>query len=211
MIGMEINGERAEAPEGSRLLDVLLSNGVYVPHLCFLEDDAEPYAACRLCLVQVEGFDDPQYACQVMVVEGMSVNTKSVDAFELAKSVFSLILLDHDAHCMECAFGNTASACEIRRAARYFSMPLRSTWQLEDQEDVSRHMETHGLKIDHDSCILCGRCVRICAKTGNAFLGMANRGSATQVITDLRIKHDRSACIECRQCLASCPTASLSL
>lgn len=210
LVRIDINGEKIEAEEGARLLDVLLEHDVYVPHLCALEGEKRPYAACRLCFVEVDGQEQPQCACLTNVKEGLSVDTRGTKAFELAKGVFSLHLFEHRVDCVDCALGNSGAVCEIRRAARYFGMPLHSVWRSEVAEEVEPD-ESAGLKIDHASCVLCGKCVRICKETGHAFLGMANRGARTCVIADSRVRRDRSVCIECRACMTQCPTASISL
>ncbi len=63
---------------------------------------------------------------------------------------------------------------------------------------------------DHDKCILCSQCVRVCdEKMGVTALGLVNRGFITVVSPEFRQNLDHSRCISCGQCIALCPTGAL--
>ena len=51
-VNFTINGQQVSCEKDSMLLQVARANGFDVPGLCYHEGE-EPYAACRLCLVQI--------------------------------------------------------------------------------------------------------------------------------------------------------------
>jgi bidirectional [NiFe] hydrogenase diaphorase subunit len=72
-IHISIDGKEIECNEGETLLWAALDNGIYIPNLCAMREMAQPYGACRLCYVEVEGKDWPVTACTAKVKEGMVV------------------------------------------------------------------------------------------------------------------------------------------
>ncbi len=65
--------------------------------------------------------------------------------------------------------------------------------------------------VDHNRCILCGRCVRVCEEIeGARTRNMRNRGISTLVITDFDEPWGESAtCTGCGKCVQVCPTGAL--
>src|SRR5512147_1840752 len=100
-IHLSINGKEVESVEGKLLLWVALDQEIYIPHLCITEE-SEPYGACRLCFVEVEGERLPVTACATRVREGMVVNTQGATALRLARTAFELILSNHPVDCVHC-------------------------------------------------------------------------------------------------------------
>ncbi|MDZ7794764.1 MAG: 2Fe-2S iron-sulfur cluster-binding protein [Spirochaetia bacterium] len=49
-----IDGKEIEAEKGANLLVTARKNGFDIPSLCFLEK-LTPSAACRMCIVKIEG------------------------------------------------------------------------------------------------------------------------------------------------------------
>jgi len=56
-----INGKTAAGESGSTILEAVRQNGIEIPTLCH-DPRLKPTAACRLCLVQVEGAKGPMPA-----------------------------------------------------------------------------------------------------------------------------------------------------
>jgi formate dehydrogenase major subunit/NADH-quinone oxidoreductase subunit G len=102
-VSLTIDGKKVTAPEGEKVLWAALDNGIYIPNLCALRDAAEPAAACRLCFVEVEGYNKPVTACTEPIREGMVVNTKGPNALRLARTGFELIMASHPVDCANCA------------------------------------------------------------------------------------------------------------
>ena len=79
-VSLTINGQEIRAFEGEKILWAALDNGIYIANLCAIRERNEPFAACRLCFVEVEGKDRPVTACTTPVAEGMVINTKGPKA-----------------------------------------------------------------------------------------------------------------------------------
>src|SRR5207247_10610148 len=67
------------------------------------------------------------------------------------------------------------------------------------------------IAVDHDSCILCDRCVRACDDIqGNDVIGRSGKGYATRIAFDLNDPMGGSSCVTCGECVAACPTGALT-
>ncbi len=49
-----IDGKEIIANPGEKVLWVALRSGIYIPHLCAIEEAELPFGGCRLCLVELE-------------------------------------------------------------------------------------------------------------------------------------------------------------
>ena len=74
------------------------------------------------------------------------------------------------------------------------------------------HCELQSLAIDHNRCILCTRCVRVCDEIEGAHTwDLMGRGVESKVITDLNQPWGLSeTCTTCGKCVHVCPTGALS-
>jgi bidirectional [NiFe] hydrogenase diaphorase subunit len=64
--------------------------------------------------------------------------------------------------------------------------------------------------LDHNRCILCTRCVRVCAEIEGAHVwDVMGRGIDSMVITDLKQPWGESSCTRCGKCVNVCPTGAL--
>jgi len=64
--------------------------------------------------------------------------------------------------------------------------------------------------VDHNRCILCTRCVRVCAEIEGAHVwDVMGRGINSIVITDLNDDWGSSSCTRCGKCVQVCPTGAL--
>jgi len=94
-----LDGKRVEAEAGSTILEAAQQNGVEIPTLCH-DPRLKPYAACRICLVEVEGARGPMPACATPVAEGMVVRTKTDDLIKIRRMGLELLLSDHYGDCV---------------------------------------------------------------------------------------------------------------
>lgn len=97
-ISIFINGKEYSADTEKTLLDNILENGIYLPHLCH-NKELESYGGCGLCLVEVEGVKKPLRACSTVVTEGMKVTTSTPEIEKSRKATLSLIMSDHSGDC----------------------------------------------------------------------------------------------------------------
>ncbi len=199
-----IDGKRVEAHEGQSILDVALDAGIFVPHLCS-HPDLKPAGGCSLCMVMVEGKDEPVRACMTEAREGMRVNTADERADALRRLAMELILATHPADCTGCPkFGD----CELQSMFQYMGVsPARwrcrgRTVPTDDSNPLITHMFTR--------CIRCGRCVRACEDLrGVGAIGFhrAPDGSIRVAINGDSLQE--AGCRFCGACVEVCPTGSI--
>jgi NADPH-dependent glutamate synthase beta subunit-like oxidoreductase/formate hydrogenlyase subunit 6/NADH:ubiquinone oxidoreductase subunit I len=96
---LTIDGKTVRAYEGQTLLSVAIENGINdIPNLCN-DDKIEPTSACRMCLVEIEGFDRPLPSCNTPAAPGMVVKSKSDKLQHIRKTNLEMMLSDHNAYC----------------------------------------------------------------------------------------------------------------
>ena len=98
-ISFILNGEKVVAKAGSTILEAAQQNGVEIPTLCH-DPRLKPSAACRLCLVEVEGARGPMPACAAPLTEGMVVRTVTDELVESRRMALELLLSDHYGDCI---------------------------------------------------------------------------------------------------------------
>ena len=180
-IQLSINGEKIECFEGETLLWVALDHEIYIPHLCITREMAEPYGACRLCFVEVEGESLPVTACTAKVREGMAVNTKGAKALRLARTAFELTLSNHPVDCAHCL---KSGSCELQKIAKHLGVKLNTKRFRKFLRDRPVDETSPVLIYEPNKCVLCGRCVWYCQeKLGIRPIGFAYRGFQRWVTT----------------------------
>ncbi len=209
MITLTVDDRTIQAPEGSSVLSACLSAGITIPHLCWMEADspAGAPAACRLCLVEIDGFRDPVTACTVTVENGMTVYTGTEVVRSLQKMAFKLLLSVHRVDCKHCPANK---ACALQDIAKFLGVGLGC----KPFERVLKEPEvdTHHPVFDYypNRCVLCGLCVRICRQQHRQpQLSFAGRGFETVVGYFDADPLAAANCVSCRECLAVCPTGAL--
>jgi bidirectional [NiFe] hydrogenase diaphorase subunit len=205
-IALTINGLAIEVPVGTTLLQACAVAGADLPTLCFVEG-LSAVGACRLCLVNISGLSRPQTACTTAADEGMVVQT-STTTLELWRRLALELLFQEGNHV--CAFCVAHGHCELQALATQLGMdhpryPARRPLRPVDASHPRFLM-------DHNTCILCGRCVRICAEIEGAQVWeLAERGGRTRLVAGLDQPWGTvAACTSCGKCVAVCPTGSLA-
>jgi len=209
MISLEVDGVSYRIPRGSNLLAVCLDNGVYIPHLCFLENEDRPTASCRLCFVEIEEVAAPVPACTIKVDADHRVKTTTESVRRLQRSALRLLLSAHDVDCKNCHANRN---CELQTLARFLETSLKP--EPLRQMDRSKVVDSSHPFIDHypHRCVLCGKCVRIC-RNGNGLPAFSFTGRGIDTV----IRHYPHGCpvdLPCRDCLAcidSCPVGALKV
>jgi bidirectional [NiFe] hydrogenase diaphorase subunit len=200
-----IDGKHVSADENATILEAATDAGITIPTLCHL-DGVYDVGACRLCLVEVAGIPKLLPACTTRVSEGMEVQTDSERLKRYRRITLELLLAERNHVCAVCVANNN---CELQALAyglgvshvRYHYCFPR--WEV----DI-----THPLfGMDHNRCIMCTRCVRVCWHIeGAGTKNVSGRGGAARIISDLNQPWGGSeTCTKCGKCVMACPTGAL--
>ncbi len=180
-VHLYIDGKEIECSEGERILWAALGNGIYIPNLCAMREKTEPYGACRLCFVEVEGEDLPVTACTTKVKEGMVVSTRGAKALRLARTAFELTLSNHPVDCAHCL---KSGSCELQKIAKHLRVKLNTKKFKKFLKDRPIDETSSVLIYEPNKCVLCGKCVCYCQeKLDIRTIGFAYRGFQRWVTT----------------------------
>lgn len=205
MVNFKINDRELTASKGTTILEAAEKAGIPIPHLCFLKDINE-IAACRMCMVEVEGTNRLVPACNTAVLEGMSIQTNSPRVRQARKTNLRLILSQHNSNCTVCI---RSGNCELQRLAS----DLNIHYQPYDVQLERSHVDLEAPVVREASkCIKCMRCVQICDKVQDLQIwGVAGTGSRTTVDVSYNRYLKNTACVFCGQCVTHCPTGALTV
>lgn len=179
MITLNMNGLEVSVEDGSTLLEAARFLGFPIPTLCHREG-LSPYGACRLCVVEIG--EGPRSrlvsSCTYPAQEGLKVRTASARVVRARRMIIELLL----------------GTCPQSKAIQ----------DLASEHGVRRQR----FRQEHEDCILCGRCVRMCAEQMMAgAIGFRGRGETRSVGTPFDAKSE--ACRLCGGCLYVCPVCEL--
>ena len=176
-VRLTINGVEVEAAPGRQLIDVAEAHGVFVPRFCY-HPGMDSVAACRMCLVEVEGSRKLLPACATPVTDGMVVRTDTTPAIEAQRSVLELLLINHPLDCPICDRGGE---CPLQDQALNFG-PGRSRYREQKRHFTKPIPLSELVMLDRERCVLCWRCVRFCREvSGDKEIELLDRGSMSQI------------------------------
>ncbi len=98
-VRITLDSREVKVAAGTTILDAARQHGVEIPTLCH-DPRLKPYAACRICLVEVEGARGPLPACANQVSDGMKVSTMTDNLATLRRVCLELIASDHYGDCV---------------------------------------------------------------------------------------------------------------
>ncbi len=207
MLNVKINGHDYQVPEGMTILKAAREYAkIDIPTLCYLEGVSEE-GACAICVVEVKGARTLQRSCVAKIGEGMEIWTNTPRVREARKMNVELLLANHPTDCFTC---EKNQICELRKLAfdlgvREVEFPrTRKEWLPFDNSSLS-------LIRDPNKCILCRRCVNVCAKIQSvSAIDVVGRGSNSMVSTFLDKGLGNVECVNCGQCLLVCPTGAIT-
>lgn len=201
MLHLTINGRPCEAHEGATIMDALRTLGLEVPTLCH-DTRLQPSGACRLCVVEVKGWNRHATACNTRVEEGMEIETHSPAVEDARRTLLRLL----------------ASEYPRGAVAAFPDKPFhRLLFQYGIEADdaakpaAAFRDATHPyLHVDMEQCIHCYRCVRICEELQGQFVWRVwGRGADTRILPDRGSTLQESSCVSCGACADTCPTGAL--
>lgn len=204
-IKLTINGKECTVPAGSTILQAAERNGIHIPKLCYLEG-IHQYGACRICVV--EQINPPaknlQASCMVEARNGMVIETNNAKVQEARKTMYELLLSNHDKKCLTCARNQD---CEFQALGRELGVEESP---YEGERDLRPIDVSESLTRDPNKCILCRRCVSVCNKIQTtSILTAENRGFQTVITPAFGLPIGNTACTYCGQCVVVCPVGAL--
>ena len=179
MTTLMINGLQVTVPRGMTLLEAAQFLGFPIPTLCHMEG-LTPYGACRLCLVEIGDAPNSRLvtSCTYPVQEGLKVRTASERVVKARRMIIELLL----ASCPQSKIIQDIASAHNVRQQRF--------------------------RQEHEDCILCGRCLRMCKEQMMAgAIGFRGRGQERSIGTPFDIKSP--VCRLCGGCIYVCPACQL--
>lgn len=179
MINLKINGIDVSVEKGTTVLEAARFLGFPIPTLCHKEG-LSPYGACRLCVVEIG--EGPRAklvsSCTYPAEEGLAVRTSSRRVVKARRMIIELLL----------------ASCPQSKVIQ----DLASQFDVHEQR----------FKQEHDDCILCGLCVRMCEEQmmGKA-IGFRGRGKDRSLGTPFDAQSE--VCRLCGGCMYVCPACQL--
>jgi NADH dehydrogenase/NADH:ubiquinone oxidoreductase subunit G len=198
-ITVTIDGKPVAAPPGTTILNAAEKLGREIPTICYHEH-CTANGLCRICVVEVEGVRPLLPACVSRVNQGMKISTASARAERSRRTILEML----------------ASAVDLSQApaieklmdehsanrARFPGAARREYPVLDDNPMYVR---------DYSKCILCWRCVQVCADDAQFTyaINFKGRGFATGIGTFFDKSMPETTCVFCGQCVGVCPTGAL--
>ncbi len=198
-IRLTIDGLPVCVEPGATLLEAAASVGIAVPTICYHEA-CTANGLCRMCVVEVTGMRLLQPACIVKAAEGMEVKTRSPRVERSRRTI--LEMLDSAVDLSEAAAIQAQMADYAADHARFPEAERRAPPVLDDNPMYVR---------DYAKCILCWRCVQVCAEDAQYTFALSfdGRGFETQIGTFFDRAMPDTTCVFCGQCVGVCPTGAL--
>ena len=229
-ITISIDGVEVTTQPGKMVLEAAIDAGIYVPYLCY-HPGMKPYAACRMCVVEVEGQRGYPAACTLPVADGMVVHNQISAVDQLRRSVMEMLIAEHPNGCLTCHRIDICGPsdvclrhvsvndrcvtcpknerCELKDTVRYLGMNLESPLGYK-YRDLPLEVSDPFYDRDYNLCIVCGRCVRACEELrGDDAIGFTERSGQALVGTSFGTSLLESGCEFCGSCIDVCPVGAL--
>jgi iron-only hydrogenase group A len=234
LIAVSIDGKEVKVSPGTTVLEAARAVGIHIPTLCHHDDlcsealysqtSSTPHqgehshqheesamlstpSSCRLCLVEVEGLPKLHASCALPIHNAMTVRTTSTAIRHARRDILELMMSEHYGDCFACARNGT---CELQKLCADYGVTSERFGR--PHEPLFEKAEAGNIIVrDQNKCILCRRCVRMCALYQGVYaLTTEGRGDHSRIATFMGREMQDAACINCGQCINRCPTGALS-
>lgn len=206
ILTLTIDGKAVSGLASETILQVAHENDITIPTLCYLEG-LSSRGSCRLCMVEIKGSAKLHAACVTLIQEGMEVTTQSERLRHYRRTIIELLFSERNHVCAVCV---SNGHCELQDLGRelgvdHVDFPYRYP-ALSVDASHSRFV------LDHNRCVLCTRCVRVCGEIEGAHTwDVKNRGIRSLIVADFDTPWGTSTtCTGCGKCVHVCPTGALS-
>ncbi|MDD4293484.1 MAG: NADH-dependent [FeFe] hydrogenase, group A6 [Bacteroidales bacterium] len=203
-INIIVDGKEYQVTEGKSILESCREIGIKIPTLCYLKDISQN-ASCGICVVEVKGARTLVRSCISKATEGINITTHSAAINIARKTNLELLLANHPKDCLICERNGNCELQDLSALLGIKETPFERTKPVPKIDNSSL-----SLIRNPDKCILCGRCIAVCADVQTVYaIDFAGRGLKSKVSTYLDQGLGNVACTNCGQCALVCPTAAI--
>ena len=200
MITLSLDGQSVTVEAGTTIHKAAQSIGIEIPTICYHEH-CTSNGLCRMCVVEVEGARVLSPACVAQISEGMKVKTRSERVERSRRTIVEML-------------GSTvdlSEAPDIQRFAQEYHADLDRFAEGAERRHHPVIDDNPMFIRDYEKCILCWRCVQVCADDAQyAFaINFDGRGFETSIGTFFDKGMTETTCVFCGQCVGVCPTGAL--
>lgn len=203
MVEFTLDGQQLTVPEGTTIMEAAKQNQILIPKLCYLKGLNE-IAACRVCVVEVEGMEKLITSCNNVVKERMVIRTNSPKVRADRRKTVQLILSQHDCKCATCVRSGNCTLQQVANDLNIIDLPYKERF-----EEIPWDKEFPLIR-DARKCVKCMRCIQVCDKIQTLKVwDVAGTGSRTTVNVSGNRDITEANCALCGQCITHCPVAAL--
>ncbi len=204
---LTLDGDEVAFAPGETLYEIAERQQKNVPSLCY-DPRLEPFGACRLCVVEIEGVRNPVASCTTAAQADMVVHTTTAALEKHRKTLLEMVVSENREVAVDPLRGyasqelSTLVASYDAQSGRFQGAHSGAVHPTDDNPFILR---------DYDLCISCNRCVRVCAEQqGDHAIAATGRGFDKQISTEFDGLLRDSSCTFCGQCVQTCPTGALA-
>ena len=205
-VPLTLNGKPVKAFAGETILNLCRRAGISIPTLC--HDPRLPaHGACRICVVEIEGWPRLATSCQTEAAAGMVIRTKSAAVRQARHVMLDLLFSNHPNDCLTC---KDSGQCKLQMYCYDYGV-IDGSYRPFGRKRQAMDTSNPFYDYDPEKCILCGQCGRVCTELQcSEAICLEGRGEATRVATPHRVGLLQSACVSCGNCVAVCPAGALT-
>ncbi len=207
-VTLTIDGKEVTVPAGTTIWEAAREAGLAVPTLCH-DPALKPVGVCRMCVVD-GGERVLAAACVRPCQPGMTVTTATEEILRHRKTLTALLLSEYPD---QSARQETTGDDALLALAETEGLDSHKNLPYPDGGDGSRGRDDSSpvIRVDHQACILCDRCIRACGDLQiHRVISRTGKGITARIAFDLDQPMGNSTCVACGECAAYCPTGALT-